>query len=246
MSSSHAYDIAPALPLAPLPIHSEDEIESPEVLARFTCAICQEVGIEEYPDASSFEDITGKRLPDALFAPGGPWVCSQACLSQLMFQGASEAEKAALKRYELALRELREVAPDVKDVLKAWSCYAEIKPLSLEMAQTALGIVERRWGKDESSPAWIEANVAPEEALREAIGKALHILDWNAMSHVRMVIDFNSLFLNRPADSPYSKAYKDGGAGCGQVTSQFAAIALGSLGRIITTLKAALAGEVGE
>lgn len=231
-----------------IPIHSEEEVESPEVLARFTCAICSEVGEEAYPDASDWNDLTGRKVRDAQLTPNGRWVCSQPCLSQLMFQESSPRVQSSLKRYELALEMLSEELPEVEDTLKAWDCFHEVnKQCSIEVARNRIGIHERRrWNGRVSTPAWIESNVAPEEALREAIGKALHILDWNAMSHVRMVIDFNSLFLNRPADSPYSKAYKDGGAGCGQVTSRFAAIALGSLGRIITTLKAALAGEVGE
>ena len=59
-------------------VRTDAPIEPVETVQRFGCAICQVIGQEDYPDASSWSDLYGKSFPQAQMAPNGGWVCSRA------------------------------------------------------------------------------------------------------------------------------------------------------------------------
>lgn len=240
-SSQHALDVAPPFPLATLPIHSDDAQDKQETLARFICAVCPEVGEESWPDADEYTDVMGRKLRDARITPNGQWVCSQPCLSQLMFQSATPREQEALKSYALALEAMTSAAPEVEGLLRTWECFNKIPLFPIEIAQFAIGAMERRQPKKRERAAWIENNIAPEETLRDAIGKAVHDLEWRAQNELRSDIDFlHRIIASTHKDSSLPKLHT------ASITTEAIATALGTIGRVITTLKAAVAGEVAE
>ncbi len=220
-----------------IPSSLSDDDDTPEVCASFTCAICSRVGREEYPDADTYLGPISVSLVGARLTTNGQWVCSQPCLSQLMFQSSSETEKDALRRYHLALVEVDEIGPKVKDLLRTWNCHFEIKQLSLDGALTSLGVDRSRWGRRKDLPAWIEANTSPEEELREVVRKAANQLEWEPLITLAVEVEIELGKIGNPA-------YRPPLANCHK-TGRFAS-ALGSLGRVILSLRAALNGEVAE
>lgn len=212
----------------------------------FACVICSLEGREEYPDASDYVGPDKKPLREARLAPNGEWVCSQACLSQLMFQTAMPLQRELLKRYELALRDLDETRMEVGDLLKAWDCNAPIKQFDIDRGRTQLGISGRRLicGQPTDSPAWIQGNELPEDMLREGIQRAIFRLECRVQPELTMQIDFQHRMAdlgNQQVDDGRRRAAR----GCDFVTKHAGRV-LGTIGGIITALKAALAGEVAE
>lgn len=213
-----------------------DEPESVIEAAKVECAVCNATGIEEYPDAGTYDDAFGKDLRDAMLAPDGAWLCSQPCKSQRMFEGATPLQKELLKRYELALREIDEVGPEIAGLLEPWGCYSPIKQFEIDKARTGLGVNDRRMicGRPLDQPAWIDANEPPEEALRGAITEAASVLEWRVASALATEIDLQFRFAKvAELRSPTTDS-----------TTRRVGTVLGTVARIIGILKAALAGEV--
>jgi hypothetical protein len=230
--TTHSLQDAPAVSLPPLPV--QDDFETAETLSEFNCAVCERIGIEEYPDADTFKDRSGKSLRDARLAPNGQWICCQPCLSQLMFLNSSPYQQEALKRYERALQELKEALPDARETLRVWDCFSEIKPLSLEMAQIAIGVGGMRWSDVANKPAWAEANEAPEDILRQAAIKAIHEIEFKGILELRASVDFQHSMISAFPGTQHGAKY---------TTAHLSRIA-GSLSSVLLRLKAAMVGEV--
>jgi hypothetical protein len=220
-------------------IHLDAPIEVPETVQSFKCAICEKIGAEEYPDASSYNDEIGKALTHAQLAPNGAWVCSRGCLSQLMFQSATEEQQAKLKRFEFALCELEEVAACVRPMLDAWECGSSLDESFISDAKDALGYSANRWHvAKQPLPAWIESNIDPQDILREAISQSLLHLEYRGIQSIASAIDFQHRIVRDIPEVRFGSV--------NAITVQELAKVSFSLASIMIRLKAALAGKAAE
>jgi hypothetical protein len=226
-------EIAPAPPtsrIAIIPELTPSPWDADAPREAFKCAICEDVGYEEYPEADTFVGILDKPLLDARETPHG-YICSRSCMSQLMFQSADKSQQEKLLRFDRALAEISETPPDLQAMFDEWEMEIDTKLVSkVAHARIQLGCFERP-----GLPKWIETNEAPEVALQDAIRQALHELDWrvgigllsNLKCELGRIGDTNY-------DYPKASEYETGRS----------ATMLASLGNVMLRLKAARNGEV--
>jgi hypothetical protein len=182
-------------------IRTDVSIEAQEVCQRVACAICERIGVEEYPDASSWDDETGNDLKYAQLAPTGAWVCSRTCLSQLMYQSSTAHGKSILNRYEFALRELSDLHDEVKGILEPWECDSTLSSSDIENARVALGHTEQRFRRSvQPLPTWIEQNENPVDILTAAIKDAMLRLEWRIVAPAASEIGFLSRVIGSMPD----------------------------------------------
>jgi hypothetical protein len=227
-SIDSAPDIIPASPrLTLIPEPTPDPWDSGAPRAAFPCVICADIAYEEWPDADSFTDVLEKHLDEARLTPHG-FVCSRACMSQLMFQCADEKTQGKMLRFERALAEIAEVAPDLSEVFEEWEMVRDADQLHqfVGNAREELGYRKR------TGPNWITTNEAPEVALEGAIRSAVCTLDWKVGDSLRVEI-MSELRKIGNKDFVYPKASEY------QVCSS--ARALGSLGNVMLRLREAVA-----
>lgn len=172
-------------------IRTDVSIEAQEVCQRLACAVCERVGVEEYPDASSWDDEAGNDLKYAQFAPTGAWICSRSCLSQLMYQSSTDHGKAILNRYEFALRELDELHDEIKGILEPWECDSALTHADIDSARVALGYTTQRFRREiKPLPRWIETNENPVDILMAAIKDAIGRLEWRVVASANSEVGF--------------------------------------------------------
>lgn len=228
--------------MSSLPIHVvSGEPDPPEPLKRFSCEICGRVGEEEYPDASSYRDVSEDRaiqnLPYAGLTPTDQWVCSQACRSQLMFQSVPPEKRLLLKRYELALSELIDLEnSELPALLSEWDCGSDVDDRPIYAALKALGEHFGRWKSIplRSLPRWIEANEPPQDVLREAIRKAISDINYGPAQGLRMAVDFQNNMIERGRDFPHGVV--------APAAVSMIARAAGSLAGVVGRLKSSVDG----
>lgn len=229
-SADVALEIAPALPtcrLTLIPELTPDPRDADTPSSSFPCVICTDVGYEEYPEADTFVDALEKPLNDARLTPHG-YICSRACMSQLMFQCADNDQQEKLLRFERALTEIADTAPDLVEMFAEWEIEFDVKKLcrKADEARAQLGCISRL------TPKWIEGNDAPEVALVDAIRSAVRTLDWKVGDSLRVEI-MSELRKIGNKDFAYPKASEY------QVWSS--ARALASLGNVMLLLKEVIA-----
>lgn len=205
-------------------IRTDVSIEPQEICQRVSCAACTKVGIEEYPNASSWEDaITGSRLQYAQLAPTGAWVCCRTCLSQLMYQSSTAHGKSILRRYELALRELAEIGDEVRGLLEPWECDSVLEGDFIDQALVALGHGNSRYGRPVPAlPEWIENNESPAEVMQAAIRDAVSRLQWRIVATAQSDVSFIHRMLT---STPYCKLDAASGILTGNLAKMCAAAA---------------------
>jgi len=218
-----------------LAVPAQTEPEAAESVNFLLCAVCTQTGIETAPGSHCFETDFPRSLRDARYTPNGQWVCCQPCLSELMFQNATEQQQKTLLRYQHALAELIEVTPDTQEHLKTWGCFSEVKIFSLSLAQIALGINERRWVGIAPNPKWVD-NWTPERVLRFAAQMAARDLQTRSQLELRACVDLQELMNKCRPDTPHQFIAPH--------TINFLTKALGVIDGVIGRLKLALAWEV--
>lgn len=186
----------------------------------FECLVCHAVGYESYPSSDDFVDDLGSSLERAQRTPNNGWVCSKSHLSQAMFEAASDKEKRALQRVEVALRELEAHSSQLRGLLETWGAGKSHSALaaSSENFREAIAYYE--------TPKWVNENEAREDVLEQAVTKAIFDLE------IRPVIGLKSRIkveLDNAAGS-HSDPYRNGTE----------AEVLASVGNVILRLKEAV------
>jgi hypothetical protein len=185
------------------------------------CAICKAVG---YEFEGTFEDEDEDPMDEAQIAPTSDFVCSNRCLSQLMFQSASPDLQYQLKRYERAVTVLQESSSDLKAMLETWGMCENFVD-----AVNASDEVRSELAAEEL-PAWINENEDPEDALRRAIRSAIGHLQWHPVVSARATIQLEIELAAKGKGNQYEAGR--------------AATSLAAVGQALISLQQALDGEV--